>query len=1306
MAKEEKMANCIFSNKNYQLIDDRIVRGPTSPTSRSLLQEESELLQEVAIYIENKLIKEFGFITIHLPETGSISTTILASSDWIHSRKLLLIIQNSSGSFLGIFSRSACFDEGLSYGTWLPYIEKAIQEGYSVLVLRPNTNCIIKDKKIAIPGSESPEKHVLTVWEKVVSQNKEEDLQIFLLSYGNGASLCKELFIKEMKARGNRMTGKPFRIKGFACIEASQLIDPKTDSPEFKANLERILINLEGSTTPFGYLLDHRRSQVGCSCISVGLPKGVSEMKSTAVSVALSMELVFKYFLVAEFGGNVSDNFISLIRESYLYDPITAFGKYGIKFSALQKWMNGIDGEMKLFHNKKISKVSDRIIKPLTKKLQCSLATLLSFQNQNAIAIPTVFISYSPEESFASLIRALKDYIERYSYSEQEIVVWMECLCFNPHYSLLSAAVSKSGSPSASSPSRPTFPTVDWYSNHFPREIQKINFTLLFISSWENPLPLSDLGCNWELFITILTNSKFDIVLSTEEKKRFIHDFLANPNDHLQRILSLINSEKAGNTSSRGTNGREKEMIEEAVQRKVSERSSPNVQQSQNSSSFQIIDAHVKERITEWLMVFVQQYLQEIDDGDEDNKAGSSSSAFSPDDIRCHLALAILFQEKGDITKAEELYQYCIQQQRSALGEDSLEVLSLMNQLAVFYVQVRKDYQQGKDLLYFLLDKCRYVFGDDHELTQSIEIEVLDLLSSLQETIAILAYWKEKWETQKISMGEDHQKTMDTFHHYIRALVANNGKSEALLLYQTLYENMKSLYGEEHPETLEVTKYIIEFYKDVQSNYKEAEKLCSSSYRKSVEALGKRHETALGFMNLLIELYLLSQNYSQAEIICLEYYDLCQNTLGEGNPQTLNALKQLAEVYSKKREYQNALPLYEDCYQRLKNLHGESHWETLLIMRKLAVVYDELQKYEENETLLKEIILKLSLLAISDADASKFPDILTIMELLADSYDKQCKYKEEDVLLHECLKKRKDRILSASKGGGNIKESSAQSILFLATTQKLVQFYIAREKFDRAELTCHMVLEFFQKHVHQADTQDLVILPLVITLAKVFDISKQFPKSESLLQDYVEKYPISLNKSEQKLLTNPVKLEAVLDLRNLLATAYQKQSKYELAESFLAEEIKIRSDHFGLNHISTLNTMHQLGKVYQLQQKYLQAEKIFIDCFREMRIVLGEIHPKTIELINDLKLVYYLQKKYHRVEKLLLNLLNTRKALLGETHKDSLESLLLLANCYLMEGKLKEAKLLAEECIEKGISFLGENHPIIQEAIKMSHCIS
>jgi hypothetical protein len=1015
------------------------------------------------------------------------------------------------------------------------------------------------------------------------------------------------------------------------------------------------------------------------------------------------MELVFKYFLVAEFGGNVSDNFISLIRESYLYDPITAFGKYGIKFSALQKWMNGIDGEMKLFQNKKISEVSERIIKPLTKKLQCSLATLLSFQNQNAITIPTVFISYSPEESFASLLRALKDYMERYSYSEQEIVVWMECLCFNPHYSLLSAADSKSGSPPSSPPSRPIFPTLDWYSNHFPCEIQKINFTLLFISSWENPLPLSDLGCNWELFITILTNSKFDIVLCTEERKRFIHEFLANPNDRLQRILSLINSEKAGSTSCRGTNGREKEMIENAVQLKVADRNS-NVQQSQNSS-FQIIDAHVKERITEWLMVFVQQYLQEIDDGD-DEKEGSSSSAVSPDDIRCHLALAILFQEKGDITKAEELYQYCIQQQRSVLGEDSLEVLSLMNQLAVFYVQVRKDYQQGKDLLYFLLDKSRYVFGDDHELTQSIEIEVLDLLSSLKETIAILAYWKEKWETQKISLGEDHQKTMETFHNYIRALIANNGKSEALQLYQTLYENRKSLYGEEHPETLEVTKYIIEFYKDIQSDYKEAEKLCSSSYRKSVEVLGKSDETALGFMNLLIELYILSHNYSQAEIICLEYYELCQSTLGEGNPQTLNSLKQLAELYSKKREYQNALPLYEDCYQRMKNLHGESHWETLLIMSKLAIVYDELQKYEENESLLKEIIAKLSKLEIGDADASKFPDILTIMELLADNYDKQCKYKEEDVLLHECLKKWKDRILLASKGGGNDKGSSAQSILLLTTAQKLVQFYIAREKFDRAELTCHMVLEFFQKHVHQADTQDLVILPLVITLAKVFDISKQFPKAESLLQDYIEKYPLSLNKNEQKLLTNRVKLEAVLDLRNLLATAYQKQSKYELAEALLAEEIKIRTDHFGMNHLSTLATMHQLGKVYQLQQNYLQAEKIFIDCYREIRAVLGEIHPKTIELINDLKLVYYLQKKYHRVEKLLLNLLNTRKSLLGETHKDSLESLLLLANCYLLEGKLKEAKLLAEECIEKGISFIGENHPIIQEAIKMTQCIS
>jgi hypothetical protein len=56
-------------------------------------------------------------------------TTILACSNWINAKKLLLIIQNSSGSQMGIFSRSICIDEGISKGSMIPYVERAIANG-------------------------------------------------------------------------------------------------------------------------------------------------------------------------------------------------------------------------------------------------------------------------------------------------------------------------------------------------------------------------------------------------------------------------------------------------------------------------------------------------------------------------------------------------------------------------------------------------------------------------------------------------------------------------------------------------------------------------------------------------------------------------------------------------------------------------------------------------------------------------------------------------------------------------------------------------------------------------------------------------------------------------------------------------------------------------------------------------------------------------------------------------------------------------------------------------------------------------
>jgi serum/glucocorticoid-regulated kinase 2 len=316
------MSHATFNHKYYSLVaDDRIVRNAGAP--KPTAEEDAEILAELARYVEAKIISDYGFSSIQIPEDENPSTSILASPGWMIASKLLIIIQNAYGSQLGIYSRSLCFDQGISKGTWLPYIERAISAGYSVLILRPNTNSVVVEtpgetpQKVPIKGSESPEIHVLNVWENVVNRNEKAN-HIVLLSYGNGASLCKDLYLREMVSNAENN-----RVKGFICIEASHIIE-KDDAGDIRDALGRIAISLEGNPAPVGHRLGYRKDQLGCSCISLGLPPGVTEVKNVAASVYTAMDSVFKYLTIAESGGNVSKNFGVVIARDNGLDYSTA----------------------------------------------------------------------------------------------------------------------------------------------------------------------------------------------------------------------------------------------------------------------------------------------------------------------------------------------------------------------------------------------------------------------------------------------------------------------------------------------------------------------------------------------------------------------------------------------------------------------------------------------------------------------------------------------------------------------------------------------------------------------------------------------------------------------------------------------------------------------------------------------------------------------------------------------------------------------------------------------------------------------
>ena len=261
-----------FNHPLYRLVDnDKIVRL-SPPTKQISNQENEEVSNELFRYIEAKIIADYKFIHIPVPDSDNnndAATSVLATNDWQTAHKLLLIVQNASGSQMGVFSRSICFDEGISKGSMIPYIQRAIAQGYAIIILRPNTNSISHYdptsgkllKRIQIVGSESPEIHALYVLENIIPQ-AENAKHIALLSYGNGAQLCKDILLRQIVRSKTDGQSEVNRIHAFCAIEASKIIEDD-DALDIKASIADMAVNLECSKAPKGYRLAYRRPKLG-----------------------------------------------------------------------------------------------------------------------------------------------------------------------------------------------------------------------------------------------------------------------------------------------------------------------------------------------------------------------------------------------------------------------------------------------------------------------------------------------------------------------------------------------------------------------------------------------------------------------------------------------------------------------------------------------------------------------------------------------------------------------------------------------------------------------------------------------------------------------------------------------------------------------------------------------------------------------------------------------------------------------------------------------------------------------------------
>lgn len=157
-------------------------------------QARYEALGEVITEHVYQMLIDAGLHKIYIPspETATSSFVFGTKTDFKNTNKLLFLIHGSGVVRAGQWARSLIINQSTDHGTQIPYIKRAIEAGFEVLVTNTNHRYRIENgERIYLDGHETPEQHINSVWEQLIDPALDtiDSFAVVAHSYGGVVTL-------------------------------------------------------------------------------------------------------------------------------------------------------------------------------------------------------------------------------------------------------------------------------------------------------------------------------------------------------------------------------------------------------------------------------------------------------------------------------------------------------------------------------------------------------------------------------------------------------------------------------------------------------------------------------------------------------------------------------------------------------------------------------------------------------------------------------------------------------------------------------------------------------------------------------------------------------------------------------------------------------------------------------------------------------------------------------------------------------------------------------------------------------------
>jgi Flp pilus assembly protein TadD len=330
----------------------------------------------------------------------------------------------------------------------------------------------------------------------------------------------------------------------------------------------------------------------------------------------------------------------------------------------------------------------------------------------------------------------------------------------------------------------------------------------------------------------------------------------------------------------------------------------------------------------------------------------------------------------------------------------------LLNQIALYLVNAKADYLQTETLYQSSLAILEKSLGEDH-------LDVVASLNNLAELYKIQGKYTEAAPLFKRSLaikekavGKNDLDIALSLNNLAELYRIQGKYEQAKLSYRRCIMILEKELGKNHSNVAIPLNNLALLY-HAQGFYDKAENLLKRSLAIREKNLDKDHPDVADNLNSLAELYRIKGKYTKAESLCQRSLSIYEKAYGKEHPCVANVLGSLALLYKIQRKFEQAEPLYLQSLAIYKKALGNDHPDIAIPLNNLASLYESQSKYDQAESLYQH-----SLAIREKALGKSHPNVVTPLNNLAGLYQAQGKYREAEPLYQRGL-------ASAEKSLGN-----------------------------------------------------------------------------------------------------------------------------------------------------------------------------------------------------------------------------------------------------------------------------------------------